>query len=362
MILQVLSNLLRQLSRVENRRSLVAHLARSNRLWTWVDKRLYIRVPRDAVSSAGAGSWVYRRVFCRGTADSHRVHAFVPDLGRLGNAVVRISAAIVIAQENGWGGLVLPRAGHFPAYRGLMASEPVEYGTLRVSFGDGRRQSRLTPVYLVRREFARGQPEPSPVARDAVGVLVPAIFGNLGADSRVQDNDLVVHVRAGDIFRRENVGNWGQPPASYYDLIVRSKSWSKVVVVSEDRSSPVVPRIESFCRARGINYEFQSGDLTEDLSVLTGARTLVVGRGTFAPAVALLSTNLSDVYYFEDRFESSFLSSRISVWKVIDRRGEYRSKVLGGNWTNSPEQRELMGSYPSKFLSVEPENDRTRSH
>jgi len=344
-----------KLIRLGNKRKLVVRFLLGNRYWTVVNKSLFLRTHRFSGPGVRAEDWVYRRVFSTRTAAVPQLMALVVDLGRLGNALVRISKAVVVARENDWGGIVVPRSGHFPAYSSLMMRESVEVDGFFATCGDGEWGSAGVPDFLVRREYMSGPIDPNVEMRDSVKRVVRRLFPGLEMREDITANDLVVHVRSGDIYFRERVGNWGQPPVAYYEKIIREGQWSRVFVVCEDNESPVLRPIAALCQTLGIEHFFQSGTLAEDLALLASAPNLVVGRGTFAPAVVLLSMALEQVFFFEDRFDSKFLNPSTELVRVVDERGSYRESVLQGRWVNSEEQRELMVSYPVSALGFEGE-------
>ena len=305
----------------------------------------------SSASGVTATDWVYRRVLAGRRVTNPRVMALVVDLGRLGNALSRVSKGIVTAREQHWTGVIVPRPSHFPAYAPLIGRESVQVNGFLATCGDDRWGPGGPPDLVVRREFHHERIEPDAEARSMVKNVVGALFSGLRLEEELTANDLVVHVRSGDIYFREGVGDWGQPPVAYYEKIIREEPWSRVFVVCEDNESPVLRPITALCESLGIQHFFQSGTLAEDLALLARATNLVVGRGTFAPAVVLLNMALEKVFFFEDRFDSKFVDPSIELVCVVDEQGAYRESVLQGRWVNSEEQRALMVSYPMSALA-----------
>jgi len=344
-----------KLLRVKNRRAVALRLLLCNRLWVIANRTLFVRSRGSSAPGVRATDWVYRRVFATRRVTNPRVMALVVDLGRLGNALSRISKGVATAREKHWTGVIIPRHSHFPAYARLIGRESVEVSGFVATCGDDRWGPGGLPDLVVRREFHHESIEPDAETRSMVKNVVGALFSGLQPREDLTANDLVVHVRSGDIYFRERVGNWGQPPVAYYEKIIREGQWSRVFVVCEDNESPVLRPIAALCQSLGIEHFFQSGTLAEDLALLASAPNLVVGRGTFAPAVVLLSMALEQVFFFEDRFDSKFLDPSTELVRVVDERGSYRESVLQGRWVNSEEQRELMVSYPVSALGFEGE-------
>ena len=342
-----------KLLRVKNRRTVAVRLLLCNRLWVIANRTLFVRSSGSSAPGVAATDWVYRRVFAGRQVTNPRVMALVVDLGRLGNALSRISKGVVTAREQHWTGVIIPRLSHFPAYAPLIGRESVRVNGFVATCGDDRWGLGESPDLIVRREFHHEPIEPDAKTRAMVKNVVGSLFSGLRREEELTAKDLVVHVRSGDIYFREGVGNWGQPPAAYYEKIIREEPWSRVFVVCEDNESPVLRPIAALCESLGIEHVFQSGTLAEDLALLARATNLVVGRGTFAPAVVLLNMALEKVVFFEDRFDSKFVDPSTELVRVVDEQGTYRESVLQGRWVNSEEQRELMVSYPMSALGFE---------
>lgn len=332
---------------------LALRLARANRWWVWTNRRLFLRTKASGVRGAADSDWVFKLVFSRPRSSVPRVMGLVLDLGRFGNAVSRISKACAVAFEHEWTGLVVPQAGHFPAYKHLISSNAVGREGFNISFGHDRWSWDEVPRYLVRREFYFAHADPDQRIQITVRDLVRDVFPGLAPPEPLDPSHLVIHVRSGDIYFREGLGNWGQPPFAFYEAVLASAEWTQVTVVCEDAISPVIEPIRDLCQALEMHYQFQSSSLEDDLYILTSARSLVVGRGTFAPAVVILNPHLDTVFFFEDRFSSNFLLAQTKVVRITDSVGEYTASVLQGNWANSEEQREMMLSYPVVALQSE---------
>jgi hypothetical protein len=277
----------------------------------------------------------------------------VLDLGRFGNALSRISKALSIAFDSGWHGLIVPRASHHYAYRALISRQPLVQPEMLVSFGGDNWGPNKPPKFLVRRDFHYESLSPSNESKTRVRAILPRIFSEqvVAEETPAQ---LTIHIRSGDIFFREGVSRWGQPPYAFYAKVLESRDWDQVVVVSQDDRSPVLSPLRQLCERLGLPVRFQSGNLAEDLTVLLGARNLIVGRGTFGPGVAILSQRLERLYFFEDRFNSPFLDPNLKYFRVLDREGGYKSQILGENWRNTESQQKLMVSYPIASLDMSP--------
>jgi hypothetical protein len=157
---------------------------------------------------------------------------------------------------------------------------------------------------------------------------------------------LMIHIRAGDIFtepapRPEYV----QPPIGYYTDIMRRKNWSVIVLVAQDYSNPCVAAVEQ----AGASYVRRP--LYEDLEVLFGAEHLIIGRGTFGVAVAMLSIHVKVFYTFN--ISSSACGGHYNCWPD---RAYWRGIMQG--WDHTPEELALMLKHGcEKWTWIQPGTD-----
>lgn len=275
----------------------------------------------------------------------------IPHLGRFGNAVREVATAAKIA---GWLNL-----GHLYLHGDNVFASNSDVPSPGVHRTDGGpkvwidsplpRYDRGIQVFVLwlRNNFDDGMkelPNPWPATRAAIGLDFP--------DKKFSATCLVIHLRGGDVFGSRDVANYGQPPLSYYLGILDHQQWESVKVVHQDERNPVLEGIVQACLERKLPCERFSGTLLEDLQILLRAQTLVAGRGTFMPAVVGLSQHVSNVYFFEDKFVLQPDRDGVRMWRVIDKKGDFKKRVLSSNWTNSADQRSLMLSYPSQNLSI----------
>ena len=110
----------------------------------------------------------------------------------------------------------------------------------------------------------------------------------------LREDDLVIHIRAGDVFRKEQVHpKYGQPPLAYYLTVLRQRRWRSVHWCTRTTHNPVIEPLLDHLRAEGIEPTTVVTDLTSTIEFLLTAKTIVAGRGTFIPTIAGLSSNYS---------------------------------------------------------------------
>ena len=75
-------------------------------------------------------------------------------------------------------------------------------------------------------------------------------------------DDLIIHIRSGDIFKDKNPHNgYTQPPYEYYRTIIMSKKWNNITIVSEDELNPVTYH----CYVTNLISNFKQHDLNTDI-------------------------------------------------------------------------------------------------
>ncbi|MCP9927305.1 hypothetical protein [Cyanobium sp. CH-040] len=74
--------------------------------------------------------------------------------------------------------------------------------------------------------------------------------------------------------------------------------------------------------------------------------------GTFIPGVVSLGEHLRTIYCFHQALD--LLGRQGVTYEVIkDRSNNYVNAIQRYSWENSPEQRELMLSYPDEELELQ---------
>jgi hypothetical protein len=106
---------------------------------------------------------------------------------------------------------------------------------------------------------------------------------------------LTIHVRSGDIWqigkKKRVKAEYHALPFSYYEEIVSSRPWSRILVVSEDAGDPMVRKLASRFGA-----EVRSGSPLDDFNHLRASANLVLSVSSFAWWAGWLS-QAQRIYY-----------------------------------------------------------------
>ena len=277
--------------------------------------------------------------------------------GRFGNNVQQIGTAVCLARRLGIRRVYLCK---MPL---LEIDRPVAFGDVTVlPESEMQRElprSVLCGTFYYQKVFGRGfQGRNYRHIAEAARAVGQPLFHRLAArPTFVPDaTDLAIHLRAGDIFRRDNPHPlYVQPPFAFYRLCIEfaraELGVARVVLVYEDEGNPCVGALKTWLDEIGLPYVTQSRTLEEDLAVLMAARHCVFGRGSFGPAVGILSRNMRVLFrpWLEERLGALREVCSVEVIDVDNIAGGY-TKV--GDWRNTPAQRQLMLDYPLENLRL----------
>lgn len=173
---------------------------------------------------------------------------------------------------------------------------------------------------------------------DLYSILNNIININYDCDClNLKDNDLVIHIRSGDVYSTIPHSGWIQPPLSFYDKIINEYKWDNIYLICEDTKSPVIkPLLNKY---NNIIFNLQS--LNNDIQYIIQAKNICFGMGSFVPSLLLLNTNLNNIYYplYCERYLIDIIKYNN---KIIYDLPTYIKK---GEWMNTPEQRKIMLEY-----------------
>jgi hypothetical protein len=111
-----------------------------------------------------------------------------------------------------------------------------------------------------------------------------------------ENNDLVIHIRAGDCFGTEANNCFGglfymTPPLIYYKTILDNYNFDIIYIIAEDTANPLINKLLELYP--NINFKLQ--DLNKDIELLLSVRNVVFSVGTFLN-VLLFSDNVKRVF------------------------------------------------------------------
>ncbi|MER2198330.1 discoidin domain-containing protein [Methylobacterium brachiatum] len=319
---------------------------------------LDLDVPLLAEAPGAVEQMSYALVGAPGTRDAPLIGVSLVLNGALGNGLMQHTMAIAVARKFGLRYFKLATRDT----SGVIArTEPVDLGGLTflpsphpLPAGGWFLEGYFWELEHHAR-FARDLVTPSQ-RRETVRTIIhplynllPPVFAPKPAD------ELIVHIRSGDVFSTWVNAAYIQPPLAFYTLVIdrflQAGRITRVKLVYENRLNPVIDALEAHLAARAIPFSVQSGTIVEDTAAMVNGRHLVFGFGTLGPAICYLSDAVETVVSFSNGHDHGFreIPTVGNVVEVFDA-GDY---IRPGSWNNSPEQRRMMVEYPESSLRIE---------
>jgi hypothetical protein len=165
--------------------------------------------------------------------------------------------------------------------------------------------------------------------------------------SNLKNNDIVIHMRSGDIFSSTNPHpHYIMPPLSYYIDIIKFIKYDNTIddpviyLISEDTLNPCVNELLKLYPQ--IIYKKQS--LDEDISLILSAQNIIASFGSFISALLHVSSNIKNLYKVSyDKYDWEIYKNL--NFHITDLT-EYHK--LMKPWRNTEEQKKLMIDYEIK--------------
>ena len=106
------------------------------------------------------------------------------------------------------------------------------------------------------------------------------------------DNDLLIHIRSGDIFRSVFSDVYIPPPLSYYRKIIEENNYDNIYLISEDKANPCIEKLIKLYP----KIKFKLKSLKEDINLVLYCKNIVMSIGTMIPSLVWFSKNCSTIY------------------------------------------------------------------
>ena len=178
-----------------------------------------------------------------------------------------------------------------------------------------------------------------------INYLRNEIISNL-PKSQSSKEYLYIHIRGGDIFNSMINIYYSQPPLCFYKNILNNYNFSKVYLISVDKSNPVVQKlINSFP-----NTIYSKNSLKYDISQLINAYNIVSSISSFVNLIIQLNLNLKflwdyDIYKTSEKIYLfhydlyKYPNNKFTIFRM-EPSSKYRNTMY--KWKNNRIQRKLM--------------------
>ena len=163
---------------------------------------------------------------------------------------------------------------------------------------------------------------------------------------KINREDLVVHIRSGNVFKNYFHNKYAQPPLCFYINILKKFKFNNVSLISKDDYNPIVKKLIN----KFSHVSFIKSDLQRDVSILLNAFNIVGSISSFLISILQLNYNLE---YFWD-FNMYKISEKINHFHFdfnklphnnftvfrMEPSLSYKNKMF--NWKHSKSQLKLM--------------------
>ena len=162
----------------------------------------------------------------------------------------------------------------------------------------------------------------------------------------INDNDLYIHIRSGDIFNTCPIYPYAQPPLCFYNNIIQNFKFRRIILLSSDKENPTIPKLMK----RFPNIIYQKNSLSTDISVLISSPNIVSSISSFLISIIQLNYNLRflwdyNIYNIKQKIRHyhydfyNYHKNNFTIYRM-EPSLLYKNKMC--KWKNSKIQRKLM--------------------
>lgn len=154
---------------------------------------------------------------------------------------------------------------------------------------------------------------------------------------KLGENDVVIHIRSGDIFISPHP-RYIPPPLSYYTKIIEDNKFKNIYIIAENKNNPCIDKLLE-CYP---NINFKQNNLQEDIKLLLRAQNIICSIGTFVPTMMYFTNNVKNIHFTCWDFTEYLL---VSLKCNIIKHDCYQYKSKINKWKNTNDQLYYMLNY-----------------
>ena len=134
------------------------------------------------------------------------------------------------------------------------------------------------------------------------------------SDSTIPEEDLLIHVRAGDIYRKRTNKGYAQPPISFYEKIIKEHGFNKVHILSEDNNDFVTNQLISIFGQHRFNI-IQEPCYKKAFNIIRCAKNICTSTSSFCTMAILLKP---DCLLEKNIFTYEYVCYQEAVWSFAN--------------------------------------------
>ena len=177
-----------------------------------------------------------------------------------------------------------------------------------------------------------------------INFIKSEILNNL-PNVKVEQDDLYIHIRGGDIFLPSCSKVYAQPPLCFYEKIINQTKFKNIYIISMDNLNVVINPLKGKYK----NIILNKNNFEYDISLLVHAYNIVLAISSFSYSAIKLNDNLKNIYEYDimklsqklfflhHHFFKFPIRYKIYTMKPSDK---YISEMF--SWTRSTKQIKLM--------------------
>ena len=168
-------------------------------------------------------------------------------------------------------------------------------------------------------------------------------------------NDLYIHIRSGDIFKRRPNTVYAQPPLCFYQKILNNFFFKNIYIVSENRKNPIIELLTKEYH----EIIFIDNYIETDAAILSNAYNIVGSMSSFLTTLVMINDNLIKYWDFDNyRLSEKYLHFHHDIYNFnrnytlyeMKPSEDYRKEMFV--WRNSKRQIDLMINEKCKEFNV----------
>ena len=168
-------------------------------------------------------------------------------------------------------------------------------------------------------------------------------------------NDLYIHIRSGDIFKRRPNTVYAQPPLCFYQKILNNFFFKNIYIVSENRKNPIIELLTKEYH----EIIFIDNYIETDAAILSNAYNIVGSMSSFLTTLVMINDNLINYWDFDNyRLSEKYLHFHHDIYHFnrnytlyeMKPSEDYRKEMFV--WRNSKRQIDLMINEKCKEFNV----------
>ena len=162
---------------------------------------------------------------------------------------------------------------------------------------------------------------------------------------KTEPDELYIHIRGGDVFKKNPSTVYAQPPLCFYEKIIDNNKFKNIYILSMDRKNVVLDALMNKYK----NIIFNQHNYEYDISLLINAYNIVTSVSSFVISTIKLNNNLRDLWEYDiNRLSEKFFFMHHHLYKfdikykihTMKSSDEYAQKMY--IWRNTEEQLKLM--------------------